>query len=149
MLPSYTATFHSRCTSQGFIMDRSTFPNPPHGLSKAGIKTHRSPTKLPWAQIFFAIHGHGGGCWNKQDYVLKYSQGVTPLSQVFCECLALILCGAGTPPNPYSCWRSLGFYANDNFGFTTRYFCVVAAAEQWSHVNLCCAREPRVNSATT
>lgn len=101
-------------------MDISTFPKPQRGLSKAGIKTHRSPTKPTLAEIFFAIHGHGGGCCNKQDYVLKYSQGITPLSQFFCKCLSLILRGAGTPPNPYSCWHLLGFYANDDFAFITR-----------------------------
>lgn len=111
-------------------MDMSTFPRHQAGFPKLALK----PTDLPpnpfWAQIIFAIHGHGGGCCNKQDYVLKYSQGITPLSQFgffffFGECLSLILCGAGTPHNPYSCWHLLGFYANDSSAFLTGSLCVL------------------------
>lgn len=64
-------------------MDISTFPKHHAGFPKLALK----PTDLPpnpfRAEIVFAIHGHGGGCCNKQDYVLKYSQGITPLSQFF------------------------------------------------------------------
>lgn len=95
------------------------------GFPKLALKPTDLPPNQFRTEIFFAIHGHGGGCCNKQDYVLKYSQGITPLSQFFCKCLSLILCGAGTPPNPYSCWHLLGFYANDNFASITRYFCIL------------------------
>lgn len=106
-------------------MDISTFPSQHMGFPKLALK----PTELPpnpfWAEIFFAIHGHSGGCCNKQDYVLKYAQGITPHSPFLCKCLSCILCGSGTPPNPYSCWRLLHFHANDNFAFMTRYFCIL------------------------
>lgn len=105
------------------------------GFLRVALKPTDLPLNQPRAEIIFAIQGHGGGCCNKQDYVLKYSQGVTPVSQFFCKCLSLILRGAGTPPDPYSCWHLLGFYANDNFAFLMRYFSTLWLLQ--ASVNLC------------